>query len=43
MIRTQLACIFSAIRHKNPREYTKYLLRLLWRLTKNLTVQSAHV
>ena len=35
--RTSSACIFSAIYHKKPREYTKYSLRFLFHLTKNLT------
>jgi len=32
----------SGILHKNPRQYTKYYLRFLFHLPKNLTAQSAH-
>ena len=38
----RLACIFSGIFHKKPREYTKYYLRFLFHLPKNLSAQSAH-
>ena len=33
------ACIFSGSCHKKPREYTKYSLRFLFKLPKNLPAQ----
>ena len=38
-LKHDLACIFSDILHKNARQYIKYCLRFLYRLTKNLTTQ----
>jgi hypothetical protein len=34
--------IFSVIFHKNARAYTKYALRFLFHLTKNLTAHLTH-
>jgi hypothetical protein len=39
---TSSASIFSVIFHKNARAYTKYALRFLFHLTKNLTAHLTH-
>ena len=39
---TPSACKFPVIFHKNAREYSKYSLRFLFHLTKNLTTHLSH-